>query len=390
MSKSYAEIATEQQGSGNYPGHDEYQNGIISDKCDRIYIAGWGNDWASDTTIDNKGESHLSFTGYFTDQVTVDNCMKGDQLDTNQLDAAIQTKLSDVSTSSYNKDKGTKIQGDFQAHSHVSAYDIDHKRLSELKHENSELYNRLTNPDGLSPDGSEIKVAYGQAKANTQHGTGGGNQYYIDPKTFKDAEDAGVFKYNRKESFSVDGSTGKKIQRKDTSPQKYGDYDGGKYRNELMKATVADQQKMDRLAAERAVSGQSRSKQINSHRVVENPKQPYITTPDPAYYGKVHKHHVSSNKNNTIQVENSVAIQKNRHSIPNVSANGAERKSLKDNMPNKAVNNVKGSKQHQNADIPNRAAEKSKQMSNIPAESHKKDNNLNANKQGKNGGLSMK
>ena len=41
MSKSYAEIATEWQGTGNFPGHDIYQNGIINKDCNRLYIAGW-------------------------------------------------------------------------------------------------------------------------------------------------------------------------------------------------------------------------------------------------------------------------------------------------------------------------------------------------------------
>lgn len=52
MSKSYAEIATEWQGTGNFPGHDIYQNGIINKDCNRLYIAGWQDNWANASWTD--------------------------------------------------------------------------------------------------------------------------------------------------------------------------------------------------------------------------------------------------------------------------------------------------------------------------------------------------
>lgn len=285
MNKSYAEIATGLQGVEHYVGHDKHQNGIINSSCDRVYMAGWQNNWASATYTNGKGVDCLSASGFFTDQATIDRCMHDDRLNTNELDAALQTKLSDYSTSLYDSD-GNRIQGDFQAHSHVSAYDIDHGRLEELKSENPGLYNRLTNPDGLSPDGGGIKAAYGQAEANPQHGIGGGNQYYMDPQTFKDALDAGVFNYNPDASFSTDGSTGRGIDREDISPEKYGDYNGGEYDRKLYAAKKDDEEKMDALAVERANTGQSEAEQINSQSVKENPDLPYIANPDPAYgYG---------------------------------------------------------------------------------------------------------
>lgn len=161
MSKSYAEIATEWQGTGNFSGHDIYQNGIINKDCNRLYIAGWQDNWANASWTDFDGKEHLSASGYFTDQATIDACISNDKLDTNKLDAALQTKLSDFSTSLYDED-GNKIQGNYQAHSHVCAYDIDYERLAELKTENLDIYNRLTNPDDLSVDSNEIKVAYGK------------------------------------------------------------------------------------------------------------------------------------------------------------------------------------------------------------------------------------
>ena len=91
MSKSCAEIATGWQGTENFPGHDIYQNGIIRDDCTRIYMAGWQNDWARATYIDDKGIEHLAASGYFTDQATIDSCMNGEKLNTNELDSALQT-----------------------------------------------------------------------------------------------------------------------------------------------------------------------------------------------------------------------------------------------------------------------------------------------------------
>jgi hypothetical protein len=66
MSRSYAEIATGWQGSGDYIGHDAYQNGIIDGSCDGVYMAGCQNNWASATWTDDEGIEHLSASGYFT------------------------------------------------------------------------------------------------------------------------------------------------------------------------------------------------------------------------------------------------------------------------------------------------------------------------------------
>lgn len=282
MSKSYAEIATEWQGTGNFPGHDIYQNGIINKDCNRLYIAGWQDNWANASWTDFDGKEHLSASGYFTDQATIDACISNDKLDTNKLDAALQTKLSDFSTSLYDED-GNKIQGNYQAHSHVCAYDIDYERLAELKTENQDIYNRLTNPDDLSVDSNEIKVAYGQAEANFQNGSGGGNQYYIDPQIFKDGLDAGVFNYNPAASFSDDGSTGREIIRVEISPEDYRSYDGGKYNNDIEIVKDIERGRMKELANKRELTGISKAEQINGQRAIENPDRPYITFPDPSY-----------------------------------------------------------------------------------------------------------
>lgn len=263
--KSLAVSATESQGSDNYLGHDTYQNGLLNNDNSRIYMAGWGENWGA-----TKGAS-----GYFTDQATINSCMDGNKLDTNKLDAALQTKLSDYST----KD----TTGAFQAHSHVSAYDINFDRLKELNNKDSnlydpDLYNKLTNPDGQSPNGTDIKVAFGKAEANTQHGNGGGNQYYIDPETFREAERKGVFVYNEKASFSLD-SKENPIQRHDISASKYNE----KYASRLKKAEIQEIKRESMLAAEREGTGQTKEQQINSQVVKNDLEQPYIARPDSAY-----------------------------------------------------------------------------------------------------------
>lgn len=325
------------QGEGDYLGHDTYQNGLLNRDNSRIYMAGWSENW---------GASQGS-TGYFTDQATINSCMDGNKLDTNKLDDALQTKLSDYSTK--------ETTGVFQAHSHVSAYDIDYNRLDALKNEKPELYERLTNPDGMSPNNPDIKVAYGNAEANTQHGTGGGNQYYIDPQTFRDAEKEGVFKYNEKASFGLD-SKENPIQRQDISKEKY----NNDYADKLAEARNNEKQRSNDLAAEREKTGQTKEQQINSQTVKNSPEKPFIAKPDPAYNysqtensGKIS----SSSKTGGISSESVAATTGGGSQAPPKHDNNSD---LSDsNTINKTTQNVPNAEQFatQKQDVSNSQAE---------------------------------
>ena len=185
----------------SYAGHDRFQNGVL-DRNQKVtlYSAGWTEDWASQENA----------SGFFTDKDTIDSCVHNGVLNTNELDGKLQTKLSKFNANS----------GKIQAHSHVSAYDVDFDKLDSLKTDDPKLYEKLTAPDGR-PSG-EIKVAYGEVYGNEQHGPGGGHQYYLNPNTVREAIKAVVFKYNHDESFSVERGKGfKPIERTDMTPQEY-------------------------------------------------------------------------------------------------------------------------------------------------------------------------
>jgi len=238
-----------------YAGHDRFQNGVLSRDNPKIYMAGWAEDWGA-----TSGAS-----GYFTDQATIDSCIHNGVLDTNELDGKLQTALSD-----YNP-------GVLQAHSHVSAYDVDFDKLDQLEKDNPELYNKLTAPDGKQS--GEIKVAYGEAKANIQHGPGGGHQYYINPDTFREALKEGVFKYNPNESFSVNKAGGEKLIDRTDIPES--DYSNMMKKNKN-KATDVYKEIDNRLKKELKEKSIDVKEQNNQYEI-KTKTDSYIAEPDMTY-----------------------------------------------------------------------------------------------------------
>lgn len=251
ISKAYEAFL--KQGMGNYPGHDLFQNGVLSRSNGRIYIAGWSENWAQSGNA----------SGFFTDQATIDSCKTNGVLDTNKLDALLQTKLSNYEVDA----QGNLTTGDvYRAHSDVSAYDIHYDNLDALKDTNPDLYNRLTNGDG------EIQVAYGDANANVQNGSGGGHQYYWDEETFQEAIDNGVIEYNEGASYSATNDALNPIARTDYSAEAYEDY---------YDATYADVSLDEEIAAEeRKALGISDEEYANSCTIEG---EDYIAEPDPYY-----------------------------------------------------------------------------------------------------------
>ncbi len=303
--------------NNTYCGHDTFQNGVIPRGQDTtIYFAAWDDN--------PKG------TGYFTDQATVDSCTHGGVLNANELGDRIQTAKSNRN-------------GDYEARSHCVAYDVDWNRLDEVKTENPKLYQALTNPDGRSPENDGIKCAYGKAEANTQHGTGGGNQYKIDGDTFQQAVDTGVFRKNPDKSFGEDKGNLERTPEPATNRKN----------KQLEKAqqSVADAEK------EKPVKT---SDQINADQVREDPKKPYLAQPDPAYgYGEAQT--VQQGKPETAQ--KNPKAEKDRESNDQDHAGTASGGSKKDeaqkNMETKAPE-PKETSEHPNR-IPNRAADNQKE-----------------------------
>ena len=214
--KSYVLEASESQGTTRYPGLDEFKSGYISPGIKTVYTACWQNDCAKDGV----------FSGFLTDYKTVGECLdsKG-ALDMNKLASKLQLEPSRFDP----KTGGLKPAGEpLMVQGYVNAYDIDYSRLKELgrgSEEEKKLYRKIVDPEGLTPGVELIKTAFGQTKENHLYDyekAGSGNQFFVSKQTFQEAAKAGVFKFNNKESYSVDGSTGKKLFRKDIP---YSDYE---------------------------------------------------------------------------------------------------------------------------------------------------------------------
>lgn len=287
MGKSCAEDAYGWQGvktddfgnvtDDSFPGHDNYQNGVIPNGSDStIYCTSW---------YDGQPGS-----GYFTDQGTVDSCTHGGVLNSNELGEALQTAPSNYGTDG----------GDYQHKPNCTAYDIDWNRLDELKNENTDLYGRLTNPDGMSPDNNGIKCAYGRAEANPQYGIGQGNQYYIDKDTFNNAREAGVFKENPDKSFSeVKGNLTRQDIPNDVS-----------YENKLASA------KGEVMAAEDEKQLPTPD-QTNSYEVKAEPDKPFMSQPDSAYgYGQGKNYQENNPIPNSAGNETDNALNSNNINAP--------------------------------------------------------------------------
>ena len=213
--ENYTNIASRIQQTKRYPGLDWFQTGFVSPKINTLYTACWLNDCAG------AGQ----FSGFLTDFATVSECLDSEgSLDMNKLASMLQLEPSryDPKTGR-NKPAGEPLM----VQGYVNAYDIDHLRLKKLEKGSKKermLYRKIFNPNGLTPGVCLVKTVFGQAEENYLYDyedVGSGTQFYILPKTFNEAAEAGVFKFNNKESYSFDGSTGKKLIRKEIPYKKY-------------------------------------------------------------------------------------------------------------------------------------------------------------------------
>ena len=190
----------------------------------------------------------------------------------------------------------------------IIAIDIDYQLMDELRLSDCELYNKLVNPDGLSPKGNEIKVAYGKATQNPYQGLDirqenieSANQYYIEKDTFIEAMEKGVFSVNNHDSFGLNYD--KKISIQKPLRQEYEELgkdalsndrvksrrafdilmqpDSYRLRNQLEKQD-GRQGAMNRKVrkSKRGWAFEVNAEQINTQRV----EGQFICRPDEAYY----------------------------------------------------------------------------------------------------------
>lgn len=169
-----------------FPGHDVFQNGIIPENQPTTFYTA-----ATDQDIENIRNRKSYFSGFLTDQGTVNSCKVDGVLDANKFAESTQTKPW--------RPTDAPDGADFSYRNNVVAFDVNWTELN--KPDNKDIKDRLCNPDGLSPFSNDIKCAFGKAEANDHWGSGGGNQYYISQDTFNEAVNRGVFQYNENKSF---------------------------------------------------------------------------------------------------------------------------------------------------------------------------------------------
>ena len=341
--RSSAEKAYDTQGvkkDGQYPGHDVFQNGVIKHgEPFTIYTTRWD-------------EKQLD-SGFFTDQGEIDRCTHDGRLNNNELGDRLQTSPSNRDTAG----------GDYQQKPICRAYTIDWDRLDELKTENPRIYNSLTNPDGLSEGGNDIKCAFGKVEANPQYGKGGANQYYIDKELFNEAKNAGVFKIDEDKSFSE--AKGNLVRENIPNTKEYA-------------SNVAAQK--DKVAEKESRKKEPTAQEINSQKAADNPENPYIAKPDPAYgYDENKKSSDNEKKSDRQSSKKSADDQK---TMPSKSAgehkNSSEEKA--DKMPSKNASEHKSSSEEKAGKMPSKNAGEHQNGSEekadkIPSKNAEKQNN---------------
>ena len=168
-----------------YNAVDYFQNGLLDRCITRIYFGSY---------TDAQG-----FSGFFTDENTIKKCIdQNGRFDANKYSQMAQLNIEG------DNDHGYKDS----FRNNIIAIDIDYDAMDLSKNTNAELYYKLVNPDGLSPDGNEIKVAFGRAEMNPYQGYDirqghieSANQYYMDKDTFLEALKCGIFIVNKSDSF---------------------------------------------------------------------------------------------------------------------------------------------------------------------------------------------
>lgn len=270
-----------------FPGHDDYQNGIIPNGQNCCFYV-----QATDQQIEDALNKNAHFSGFSTD---AKECEKAIDPSTGKLDAnVLSDRLQTAPWSENGKEPGT-YRGN------VAAFEVNWDALNDPK--NRDLKEKLCNPDGLSAGNDDIKVAYGQTKANDHWGTGGGTQYYIDSATFNEAINQGVFQYQEDKSFRECNGT---LQRKEVSQYQMNDMnDMREYNIQKTLNSCPDKNANSDIEKAKALNEMTPEKAEKINSTVA-PEGDYLAKPDPAYhYGQTES---TVPKSNSLSSENIVAI----------------------------------------------------------------------------------
>lgn len=265
-----------------YNGVDIFQNGLLDRQVSRIYFGSYSDEYG--------------FSGFFTDSNTINKCVNSD----GAFNFNMYAQMAQINI------EGDAIHGyKFSPRNSIIAIDINYNALDTLKESNPKLHNKIVNPDGLSPDGTKIKVAFGKANINPyqgfdirQNNIEPANQYYMDKDTFVEAMEEGVFKVNKNDSFGsnyekkivvqkpsrqIYESIGKDVLSKDPNKRKRAYEELNKrtdLRNEVEEQDAVQGKMIQNvLYGDRGLSFDINPEQINSQQVTGD----FICTPDDAY-----------------------------------------------------------------------------------------------------------
>lgn len=283
-----------------FPGHDDYQNGIITNgKESTFYVQ------ATDKQIEDALNKNAHFSGFATD---AKECEKAIDPNTGKLDANLLSER--LQTAPWRADKHDP--GTYR--SNVAAFEVNWDALNDPK--NADLKEKLCNPDGLSSGNDDIKVAYGQARANDHWGTGGGTQYYINGDTFNEAVNRGVLQYKEDKSFRECNST---LQRSDISLNEMKQMEADRKENirDLFNSCPNKAASND-IEKAKALNEMTPEKVQKINSAVA-PKGDYLAKPDPAYhYGQAEN---TAPKSSNISSDNISAVTGGGSHAPPTSLN---------------------------------------------------------------------
>lgn len=300
-----------------FPGHDDYQNGVIANgkEC-TFYVQ------ATDKQIEDALNKNAHFSGFATD---AKECEKAIDPNTGKLDANVLSER--LQTAPWSAD--TNASGTYR--SNVAAFEVNWDALNDPQ--NVDLKEKLCNSDGLSTGSEDIKVAYGQTRANTHWGEGGGTQYYIDGDTFNEAINRGVLQYREDKSFRECNGT---LQRSALSPNEMKQMEEDRKENvrEFLKncsdkgaSTDVEKAKfLNEMTPEKV-------KEVNSAIA---PEGDYLAKPDPVYqYGQAEN---TAPKADRISSDNISAVTGGGIHAPPIASNDkcrfSDERSLRDKFDN--------------------------------------------------------
>lgn len=192
-----------------YPKQDKFQNSLILNGNNSIFYC-----FATESDVNKfktKNKNH-KLSGFFTDESTINKCVKNGIIDLDKLATMLQVTL-----------KKDEEDNRFYPKPFVIAFNIDWEKLEKT---DNKIKVALCDFDGKKDGRDSIEVASGKVEANKYHGIGGGNQYFITQDAFNLAIENDIFNIVQEKSFLNISQ----IKRKGISFKEYDKHDNERIR----------------------------------------------------------------------------------------------------------------------------------------------------------------